>query len=154
MDFSISQLLILLFFLLPLIERFFNKKKNRGRTAEPVEADDDDIQDLSWEETLERLDTVLKGEAEVKPAPRPALDREFQVGAEPARPLAEFRNLAPKPALTEEERAKLYSDFKVVDYVDPDAMTIRLDHRQLRESIVVNEILMPPVSMRPHRRSA
>lgn len=163
MDFSISQLLVLLFFLLPLIERFFgNKKRRDAERAEPEEVDiDEGLPEMTWEETLERLETVLKGQHSPEPAPEPQFE---PVPAHaPTRPKTraraleaavgpEFRSLAPKSPMTEEERQKLYSQFEVVDDTRDEALQIRLDRRHLRESVVLNEILMRPVALR--RRSA
>jgi hypothetical protein len=153
MDFSISQLLVLLFFLLPLIERFFGKKKG-GQTPSPEREEidvDDQLPEMTWEETLERLESVLKGEVRPSPEPAPAPSpratraRELSGGSE-------FKSLAPKPPMTEEERQKLYSQFDVVDESTDGTILIRLDRQHLRESVVLNEILSRPVSMR--RRSA
>jgi hypothetical protein len=153
MDFSISQLLILLFFLLPLIERFFGKKKGQQpQRPEREELEiDDQLPEMTWEETLERLESVLKGEVPPSPEPEPAIApratraRELSGGSE-------FKSLAPRSPLTEEERQKLYSQFDVFDDGTDGAIRIRLDRQHLRESVVLNEILSRPVSMR--RRSA
>lgn len=153
MDFSISQLLVLLFFLLPLIERFFRKIKGQPtQRPEREEVDiDEDLPEMTWEETLERLETVLKGEAQPSPAPvqpKPARStRALEAAVGP-----EFKSMVPKSPMTEEERQRLYSTFTVVDDTAGKPVQIRLDWPHLRESIVLNEILSRPLSMR--RRSA
>lgn len=160
MDFSISQLLVLLFFLLPLIERFFGKKKGQNQQRpEPEEIDiEEDLPEMTWEETLERLETVLKGEAQApkaEPEPQPVPIHAPTRGRPRALEAAvgpEFKSLVPKSPMTEEERQRLYSLFEVVDDAAEEAVQIRLDRRHLRESIVLNEILSRPVALR--RRSA
>lgn len=153
MDFSISQLLVLLFFLLPLIERFLGKKK--GQQTQHPEPDGIEIEahlpEMTWEETLEHLETVLKGEAQPSPAPvqpKPAHStRALEAAVGP-----EFKSMAPKSPMTDEERQQLYSPFAVVDDAAGVAVEIRLDRQHLRESVVVNEILSRPLALR--RRSA
>lgn len=157
MEFSFSQLLVLLFFLLPLIERFFGKKKAGQKNApEPVEIEpdyeDEPATEMTWEETLEQLESVLKGE---KPKPKPesipvpvrleqtytseaTVRREF-VKNEFKSTEAHFRSesLLDTPLVSAAEDLEVHTQH------------VKVSRQSLREAIVINELLAPPVSRRP-----
>lgn len=147
MEFSFSQLLILLFFLIPLIERFFgNKKKGQQNAPEPVDVETDVADagpEMTWEETLQQLEGMFKGE----PAPEP-------VPVEVRKPKNEFRSRANPAAF----QAPTY-DFNI-PYVDSPEVSsaeeltarpihVKLTKQNIRDAVVINELLMRPVSMRP-----
>jgi hypothetical protein len=149
MEFSFSQLLVLLFFLIPLLERFFgNKKKGQQSEPEPVEIDtdvDDSKPEMTWEETLQQLEGMFKGEPEPTPAPVPV---------DVPKPRTEFRSRVSKvniemPAY---EFVTPYVDSPLVSSAEE--LTVRPIHvkltkQNIRDAVVINELLMRPVSMRP-----
>lgn len=148
MEFSFSQLLVLLFFLLPLIERFFgNKKKKEQQNApEPVEIDsdvDDSVPEMTWEETLQQLEGMFKGE----PTPAP-------VPVEAPKPKVEFKSRA-NPVVFEApvyEFNTPYVDTPLVseaEEISARPIHVKLTKQNIRDAVVINELLMRPVSMRP-----
>lgn len=157
MEFSFSQLLVLLFFLLPLIERFFGKKKAGQKNApEPVEIEpdyeDEPATEMTWEETLEQLESVLKGE---KPKPKPEsipvpvrLEQTYTSEATVRREFVknEFKS-------TEAHfRSESLLDTPLVsaaEDLEVHAQHVKVSRQSLREAIVINELLAPPVSRRP-----
>jgi hypothetical protein len=147
MEFSFSQLLILLFLLLPFIERFFGKKKTGQTPAEeqmesqPEYYDDEPTTEMTWEETLAQMESVIKGETpRLNPAPMPArMGREFVKN--------EFKSTKPH------FRSESLLDTPLVSVAeDLEVRTphVRVTRQSLREAIVINEILAPPVSRRAH----
>lgn len=147
MEFSFSQLLVLLFLLLPFIERFFNKKKKGQNPAqEQMESeheyvDDEPTTEMTWEETLEQMESVIKGETpRLNPAPMPVrMGREF-VKNEFKSTEAHFRSesLLDTPLVSAAEELEVRTQH------------VRVTRQSLREAIVINEILAPPVSRRAH----
>ena len=157
MEFSFSQLLVLLFFLLPLIERFFGKKKAGQKNApEPVEVeadyDDEPATEMTWEETLEQLESVLIGEKpKAKPESIPVpvtLEQTYRSEAPVRREFVknEFKS-------TEQHfRSESLLDTPLVsapEDLETRTAHVKVTRQSLREAIVVNEILAPPVSRRP-----
>lgn len=123
MEFSFSQLLVLLFLLLPFIERFFNKKKKGQNPA------------------LEQMESVIKGETpRLNPAPMPVrMGREFVKN--------EFKSTEPH------FRSESLLDTPLVsaaEELEVRTQHVRVTRQSLREAIVINEILAPPVSRRAH----
>jgi len=147
MEFSFSQLLILLFFLIPLIERFFGKKKqNQQQEPDPIDIDhdvDDSAPEMTWEETLQQLEGMFKGE----PAPAP-------VPVEVPKPRNEFK-FRSKSARIETpvyEFTTPYIDSPLVSSAEEltsRPVHVKLTKQNIRDAVVINELLMRPVSMRP-----
>lgn len=168
MEFSFSQLLVLLFFLIPLIERFFGKKKTGQKNApEPVEVqtdyDDEPAKEMTWEETLEQLESVIKGEKKPLPAPAPVPTRVQEMATPYSTRLEQtYSNESPtRREFVKNEfksskphfRSESLLDTPLVSAVeDLEVRTshVRVTRQSLREAIVVNEILAPPVSRRAH----
>ncbi len=144
MEFTFTHLLILLFLLLPLIERFFGKKKRGSQPApDPVGTDyDDDTTDMTWEETLEQLETVIKGDK--KPA---RLEQTYKFEA-PTR--HEFtKNEFKSTQLNYRSESLLDTPLvSAVEDIGERPSHIKVTRQNLREAIVMNEILLPPVSKR------
>lgn len=159
MEFSFSQLLVLLFLLLPFIERFFGKKKKGQNPAqEQMESeheyvDDEPTTEMTWEETLEQMESVIKGET---PKPKPAtvsapvrLEQTYSYEAPTRREFVknEFKS-------TEAHfRSESTLDTPLVsaaEELEVRTQHVRVTRQSLREAIVINEILAPPVSRRAH----
>lgn len=155
MEFSFSQLLVLLFFLIPLIERFFGKKKAGQKNApEPVEVetdyDDEPATEMTWEETLEQLESVIKGEKKPVPAPVPVPTR-VQEMATPRSLRREFVKNEFKSTEAHFRSESLLDTPLVSAAEDLHVHTphVKVTRQTLREAIVINELLAPPVSRRP-----
>ena len=160
MEFSFSQLLVLLFFLIPLIERFFGKKKAGQKNApEPVEVqtdyDDEPATEMTWEETLEQLESVIKGEK--KPVPTrvqematPHSNRLEQTYSYESPTRREFVKNDFKSSEAHFRSESLLDTPLVSAAEELDVRTphVRVTRQSLREAIVINEILAPPVSRR------
>ncbi len=147
MEFSFSQLLVLLFFLIPLIERFFGKKKQGQQNApEPIDVEhdvNDSAPEMTWEETLQQLEGMFKGE----PTPAP-------VPVEVPKPKAEFRSRASSAKIEAPvyEFATPYIDSPLVSSAEEltdRPIHVKLTKQNIRDAVVINELLMRPVSMRP-----
>ncbi len=147
MEFSFSQLLVLLFFLIPLIERFFgNKKKGQQSEPEPVEIDtdlDDSKPEMTWEETLQQLEGMFKGEPEPAPVP-----------VEVPKPRTEFRSRASsaKIEVPVYEFVTPYIDSPLVSSAEEltsRPIHVKLTKQNIRDAVVINELLMKPIAMRP-----
>jgi hypothetical protein len=165
MEFSFSQLLVLLFFLLPLIERFFGKKKAGQKNApEPVEVetdyDDEPATEMTWEETLEQLESVLKGEKKPAPVPVPTRVQEMatptsarleQTYTSEASVRREFVKNEFKSTEAHYRSESLLDTPLVSSAEDLEVHTqhVKVSRQSLREAIVINELLAPPVSRRP-----
>jgi hypothetical protein len=155
MEFSFSQLLVLLFFLIPLFERFFGKKKAGQQNApQPVEMepddDDDPATEMTWEETLEQLESVIKGEKSPTPAPVPVPSR-VQEMATPRSARREFVKNEFKSTEAHYRSESLLDTPLVSAAEDLDVRIphVKVSRQSLREAIVINELLAPPVSRRP-----
>lgn len=159
MEFSLSHLLILLFFLIPLFERFFGKKKAGHKSApepewiEPDYGKDDAVTEMTWEETLQQLETVLSDDvAKPKPAAIPVpvrLDRSYSYESPLRREFVrnEFKSTEPH------FRSESLLDTPLVSAAEElteRARHVRVTREALRATIVLNEIMMPPVSRRAH----
>jgi hypothetical protein len=144
MDFSFSQLLVLLFFLIPLIERYFGKKKQGQNAPEPIEVEDDDsTPDMTWEETLQQLEGMFKGEPEPAPVP-----------VEVPKPRTEFRSRASKAKIEVPvyEFVTPYIDSPLVseaEEITTRPIHVKLTKQNIRDAVVINELLMKPIAMRP-----
>lgn len=157
MEFSFSQLLVLLFFLLPLIERFFGKKKAGQKNApEPVEIEpdyaDEPATEMTWEETLEQLESVLKGEKpKAKPESIPVPVRLEQTYTSEAPVRREFVKNEFKSTEAHFRSESLLDTPLVSAAEDLEVHTqhVKVTRQSLREAIVINELLAPPVSRRP-----
>jgi len=157
MEFSFSQLLVLLFFLLPLIERFFGKKKAGQKNApEPVEIEpdyaDEPATEMTWEETLEQLESVLKGEKpKAKPESIPVPVRLEQTYTSEAPVRREFVKNEFKSTEAHFRSESLLDTPLVSAAEDLEVRTqhVKVSRQSLREAIVINELLAPPVSRRP-----
>jgi hypothetical protein len=163
MEFSFSQLLILLFLLLPFIERFFGKKK-KGQTpaeeqmeSQPEYYDDEPTTEMTWEETLEQMESVIKGEKKPLPSrvqematPRSSrLEQTYSYEAPTRREFVKNEFKSSEAHFRSESLldTPLVSAAEELEVRTPH---VRVTRQSLREAIVINEILAPPVSRRAH----
>lgn len=167
MEFSFSQLLVLLFFLIPLFERFFGKKKAGQKNApEPVEVEpdyeDEPATEMTWEETLEQLESVLKGEKKPVPAPVPVPTRVQEMATPTSTRLEQtYSHEAPmRREFVKNEFKSTEAHFRSESLLDTPLVSaaedldvrtshVKVSRQSLREAIVINELLAPPVSRRP-----
>ncbi len=162
---ELSDLLILLFVLAPLLERFLNKRKQQAPGNRPVEpapepASKPDL-NVDWDKALKELEVLLGGQPEPAQVPAPApppMPRLEQ------KPFETVRTEHKKPEFRSHRHESSFAFHKPVDHapVEPEAeahpepIQLKVDAAAIRSTVVLNEILLPPVSKRPkgflHRR--